>query len=105
MASNNQTIQWLSSGEHLPEFIRDFHDQKDLFRTIDQLQEPMDCEHHRISWPTMHINVIDKFLWFMAKRGYTLQKCRKRVPFDDIHQEIKEAHTPALFRKNSHNSV
>ena len=70
--------KWLSSGKYLPSFLRDFHDQKDLFKSIYHIYEIDGSEPHDIPWVNAHIFVIDKFLWFMASRGYTLQKTRTK---------------------------
>jgi hypothetical protein len=82
---------WLKSQGYLPDWLRDFHSQKDLFKAIhDQyrLDEPKD---HRdpINWIQAHIYTVDQFLWFMAEHGYTLQKTKKRLPFCDVHATIK----------------
>jgi len=66
--------------------MRDFHDQKDVFKSIHsqyRLDEPKD---HRdpINWVQAHIYTVDQFLWFMAEHGYTLQRSRKQVSFCDI---------------------
>ena len=79
---------WLESGKYLPEFMRDFHDQKDLFKCIHDRIEPSPDD---ISWAQGHIYVIDKFLWFMAKRGYTLQRNRSNLPFRDIEADVRES--------------
>lgn len=78
--------EWLQSGEYLPEFMRDFHDQKDVFKamhnTITNANEngnPRDG----------HIYVVDTFLWYMARCGYTLQKSRKQVEFKDMDDDIE----------------
>lgn len=78
--------EWLQSGEYLPEFMRDFHDQKDIFKamhnTITNANEngnPRDG----------HIYVVDTFLWYMARCGYTLQKSRKHVEFKDMDDDIE----------------
>lgn len=78
---------WLDSAKYLPEFMRDFHDQKDLFKAIHELV----CEHEatqRVNWVDAQIYTIDVFLWFMARRGYTLQRSRAKCDFLDIHQTI-----------------
>lgn len=82
---------WLKSGEYLPPELRDFHTQKDLFKSIhDQyrLDEPKD---HRdpINWIQAHIYTVDQFLWFMAEHGYTLQRSRKRVEFCDLQATLR----------------
>lgn len=77
--------KWLTSGEYLPHFMRDFHDQKDVFKAM----------HHTITNANEngnprdgHIYVIDTFLWYMARCGYTLQKSRKDVPFKEMQDDI-----------------
>ena len=56
--------QWLESMEYLPPFLRDFHDQKDLFKSIHTIYR--DSDSLKPSWPDGMIYVIDCFLWFMA---------------------------------------
>jgi len=84
--------QWLESGEYLPEFLRDFHDQKDLFK----------CMHYHFdgqgakdmpNWRDGHIYTIDWFLWYVARRGYTLQKSRKNVEFKEF-DKIRDLYKP-----------
>lgn len=78
---------WLDSAEYLPEFMRDFHDQKDVFKAIHELVNEHDGTK-AINWRDAHIYTIDVFLWFMARRGYTLQRSRAKCDFLDIHQTI-----------------
>jgi hypothetical protein len=76
--------QWLESGKYLPDRMRDFHDQKDLFKSMHYLQQDNEGGKHTPSWVDGHVYIIDRFLWFMASRGYTLQKTRiKNVEFID----------------------
>ena len=83
---NEEIRQWVAEGKHLPDFMRDFHDQKDLFKTIHRrYQERTDGAN----WVQAHCYTIDFFLWFMAQHGYTLQRSRARLPFDDIHTTIQ----------------
>jgi hypothetical protein len=79
---------WRESGAHLPKFMRDFHAQKDLFKTIDEFHSD---SRQTISWRDAHIYTIDFFLWFMARHGYTLQKTRTRLPFDDVEKTVSDA--------------
>lgn len=78
---------WMNSGKYLPPALRDFHDQKDLFKAI---HETIAVEDHGyckdVSWVQGHCYVIDVFLWFMAKHGYTLQKARHKMEFKDLEQ-------------------
>ncbi len=82
---------WLKSGEYLPKFMRDFHDQKDLFKTIFDRVNMKDDSWQKITWIQAHIFTIDCFLWFMAKRGYTLQKSRVKAEFRSIEHDLKES--------------
>lgn len=84
----NAIDKWRESGKHLPNFMRDFHDQKDVFKAMYFKQ---DCgSAGDIGWVQGQIYVIDCFLWFMAKRGYTLQKSRKNLDFQDIQKDIED---------------
>ena len=66
--------------------MRDFHDQKDLFKAMHEIIT--DCSD-KISWLDGHIYIIDTFLWFMARYGYTLQKTRTNIEFRDINEDIE----------------
>lgn len=86
---------WMASGAYLPPMMRDFHDQKDVFRCIDEMLENYQSktpDHlgavKHISWIDLHMVTVDVFLWWMAKRGYTLQRCRAKLPFADIDDDI-----------------
>ena len=78
--------KWLQSSEYLPEFMRDFHDQKDVFKAMhNTITNANDNGNARDG----HIYVVDTFLWYMARCGYTLQKSRKQVEFKDINDDIE----------------
>lgn len=83
---------WLKSGEYLAPFMRDFHDQKDLFKAIhDQyrLHESHSTSDVPIDFVQAQIYTVDRFLWFMAEHGYTLQRSRKRVQFCDLEATVQ----------------
>lgn len=88
---------WLRSGEYLPDFMRDFHDQKDLFKAVDEVRqrsvERNGGSYMRdLSWSDAHVYTVDIFLWMMARHGYTLQRIRKRgVTFPDVGDFTAEA--------------
>lgn len=89
---------WLRSGEYLPSFMRDFHDQKDLFKAMQDVVERQNQKHPQgvtngLTWVAAHVYTIDVFLWVMARRGYTLQRSRKRLAFSDIHEFIEASKT------------
>lgn len=76
--SNSDLRDWLSTLEYLPTQLRDFHDQKNLFKSMHHLYQDNLSSDTAPNWRDGHIYTIDWFLWFMASRGYTLQKTRKK---------------------------
>lgn len=89
---------WLKSGKYLPEFMRDFHDQKDVFKSIHKLYGDLDVPDPP-SWVDGHMYTIDRFLWYMASRGYTLQKSRKHIEFKELldHYEFVREDLPSAL--------
>ena len=83
---NNELQEWMESGEYLPEILRDFHDQKDLFKVMHYLYQDNESADRSPNWIDGQIYTIDWFLWFMASRGYTLQKSRKDVEFRPLEK-------------------
>lgn len=87
---------WRNSGQHLPHFLRDFHDQKDLFKFIFHIAK-QDYENdpaprhiaQNMSWADGHVFAVDYFLWLMAEFGYTLQKSKKQIAFNDVEETVK----------------
>ncbi len=75
---------------YLPVFMRDFHDQKDLFKSVFDWGYQKDSWHERsISWTDAHIFVIDVFLQYMAIHGFVLKKSNTKEPTCDIYATIK----------------
>lgn len=106
---DNQLKQWRDAQKHLPEFMRDFHNCKQLFKGI---SEYIVCEDdhpaNQVNWRQAHCYTIDVFLWFMAQHGYTLQRCRAKQNFDDLDallndldRQRREAFTAAMTAKES----
>lgn len=81
--------QWRKEGRHLPSFMRDFHDQKALFKSIHEQHSIENVQGTELSWVTAHVYTIDSFLWFMAQHGYTLQQCRAHQKFADIDHTLR----------------
>ncbi len=85
--------EWINScGDdgyrYLPDEFKDFHDQKDLFKEIYNTYENAGNYHgNQTSWVEMHCFCIDIFLWHMARKGYTLQKCRSKF----IKKQLEES--------------
>lgn len=88
--------EWLKSGEYLPDFLRDFHDQKELFKALQEVVDRRNAKDgfsytEGLTWVTAQVYTIDVFLWVLARHGYTLQRSRKRVTFSDISDFIGAA--------------
>lgn len=77
--------------KHLPEFLKDFHGQKEIFKIIQSWgTDKNKFNDMPNSWIDNHMYTIDYFLWAMALHGYKLQKIKsKEVEFLDINN-IKE---------------
>lgn len=93
--------RWRTEGQYLPEFMRDFHDQKDLFKALQDLVDRANAKNgsHRsltASWSEYHIYTVDIFLWVLAAHGYTLQRSRRRFGFHDIYDFVGQARAAAL---------
>lgn len=84
--------QWMKDGKYLPPTMRDFHDQKDIFKAVHDIIMVEKHEYAKdVSWVAGQCYVIDIFLWFMAKRGYTLQRSRARLPFRSLEADVQAA--------------
>ena len=83
---------WLESGKYLPDVLRDFHDQKDVFKAM---HETINVEGHNyakdVSWVAGQCYVIDIFLWWMARRGYTLQRSRAKQEFVSLAETLRKS--------------
>ncbi len=88
-------LEYLQSGKHLPECLQDFHDAKDVFKCVGNsgCDDPMTTEGspdpYAVNWVQGQIYCIDKFLWFMAAHGYTLQRSRKKLATKDLNETIE----------------
>jgi len=91
------TTEWLQSLQYLPPPLRDFHDMKEVFKAMHEIIDVQEHEYARsVDWRTGQCYVIDIFLWFMARRGYTLQRSRAQVPFRDLHKDVAAARKQRL---------
>ncbi len=82
--------EFLKSGKYLPPVLRDFHDAKDVFKTMHGTMDMSKNTYCKdVTWTAGQCYVIDCFLWFMARRGYTLQRSRANVEFRDLADDIK----------------
>lgn len=86
---SNDLDQWLKSGKYLPEPLRDFHDQKEVFKAMHEIvMEDRTSYIKRPDWVAGQCYVIDVFLWFMARRGYTLQRTRRKGQYRDLEADV-----------------
>ncbi len=81
--------RFLSEGRYLPEVMRDFHDAKEIFKTMHHVSGWNEKEGwaRNISWMDGQIYVIDLFLHFMARHGYTLQRSRAKLDFHSLDEK------------------
>ncbi|MGQ3040591.1 MAG: hypothetical protein ACT6TH_15165 [Brevundimonas sp.] len=92
--------RWRSSGAYLPEFMRDFHDQKDLFKALQDVVDRANAKHGGLTylnatWTDYHTYTVDIFLWVMAGHGFTLQRARRKFAFGDIWSFVSKARDAA----------
>lgn len=81
---------------YLPDCLKDFHDQKDLFKamhhayreTFSKTRE--EGRHVLPGWADGQVYVIDFFLWFMAQHGYKLQRWKAGYHFRKPHETISQ---------------
>lgn len=84
--------KWRQEGNHLPDFLKDFHRQKDFFKLMHESLQPFeDSPTKSIDTMAGHIYTLDHFLHFCARFGYTLQKSRAHQNFEDLSQTIQQA--------------
>lgn len=85
-----QLKQWKEDGKHLPDFLKDFHDQKDFFKFLFESTEfSQDSNFKNLNFMQAQIFTIDLLLWRLASYGYTLQKNRSHQNFNDLDSDIE----------------
>lgn len=87
--------EFLSKKKHLPDFLRGFHDQKDLFKSLHEWMslgpQPEDTSYKMPTWVEGHIYVMDYVLPFLALHGWTLQKTKSKITgLCDLNQTLQE---------------
>jgi len=93
--------EWMQSLEYMPEFMRDFHDQKAVFKDMHRRYINSDTQPREgtPNWVEGHIYVTDWFLWYMASRGYTLQKSRVKTEFLEMtHNEVDKQDAESIAK-------
>jgi hypothetical protein len=81
---------FLDEGLYLPAPIRDDEERMTLINRIKSMIPPEDAELIDLTPNDIHRLIVNKFLWFMAAHGYTLQKTRMKAPFYDLDMTMRE---------------
>lgn len=69
--------------------LREHDAQKDLFKCIHSTVDIKKSVQNPPNWIDAQCYVIDVFLWYMAKRGYTLQRCKNpNLEFKDLQDDL-----------------
>ena len=73
--------------------MKDFHNQKDLFKAIYDLWDDGNNKTlNEVNWINAHCFTIDYFLYWMGLHGYKLQKVKKKnVRFYDPIETIQNS--------------
>lgn len=81
--------QWRKDGKHLPEFLKDFHDQKDFFKFLHEFAQVDQKEIVKdINWMEGQIYTIDVFLRVLARFGWSIQRNKSDQNFDNLNEII-----------------
>lgn len=94
---------WREAKEYLPDWMRDFHDQKELFKKLLRTDPPKDLSFNYLEGlnpVNTHIFVVDYFLWILAAHGYTLQKTKRKDDYNDIHAYLRKAYDERIERES-----
>lgn len=85
-------LKYRENGNHLPYFMKDFHDQKNLFKFISDYIDSSEEDHilNTVNPYQAHVYTIDYFLFIMFRYGYSLQKSRMKFDFLSIDDELKK---------------
>lgn len=85
---------WMEKQLHIPSFMRDFHDAKNLFKAIAHWKQDDPKDPYYVPWTNAQCYVIETFLRFMALHGYTLQRSRTKIDggdqFYDVYKTVED---------------
>lgn len=87
---DDELKRYLKDGDYLPSVLKDFHDQKDIFKAMHLFYNIENNKYlSEVSWATGHVYAIDMFLHFMARAGWTLQRSRSKQNFESLDERIE----------------
>ena len=97
--TEQRVVGLINDDKHLPKWLRDFHDQKDVFKAIEDTwgrEEPP----YDVNWRNAQCYVIDRFLRFMAFHGYTLRKTTRFGDLDiqETTKKCRKARSDAFLK-------
>lgn len=72
----------IEENKHLPEILKDFHDQKDVIKSMYSFFDRSETNKMKCNSTDLHIDIVDHFLEFMFIHGYKLQKTRVKCDND-----------------------
>lgn len=82
--------EFLSDGRYLPDILKDFHDQKDIFKALHATYAIDENKYLKdVDWAGQ-IYTIDMFLHFMARHGFTLQRSRSKQNFESLRERVSK---------------
>ena len=82
--------EWLRAEEHLPYFLKDFHDQKVVFRELEEWgRNPSRPALYEVPAVCAQLYVMDVLLPWLAHHGYTVQRTRARLPFYNLSDTLR----------------
>lgn len=76
--------KYMNEGRYLPDFMQDFHDQKNFFKRVSHLPYG-----DNISWLKAQCYTVDLFLWnIMRLHGCKFQRTLRKPPIMTIEEEL-----------------
>ncbi len=77
---------WLKSGEYLPEFMRDFHDQKDVFKAMHHIYQKTQTKMATRAMGKPRLSITSCGIWPDADTPCSAVE--KQVEFRDMEGDI-----------------
>lgn len=91
---------WRKELNFLPPYLRDFHNQKDLFKVLHWVWMPHGGIGELINFRSGMTYMMDGFLWTLARHGLVIYRSSARLPFEDLDEKVSaldDQYTKALM--------